>query len=377
MYFLNGNRTYIEPESGCNSPETQLRSCINKLGKINSGKNIYKINFFVDADSKEIYINLCKLAAKIVSTKIPGQVILNYISQPPLSCKVIAEVFCYDPTEWTAEFKFDPKGSVVLFKNENSRFLVGNVQSLKSSTCLNQSEEVFFTLKEILGLNDFRIGSIIRQWNYIENILGVKEGKQNYQEFNDVRSQYYGTSFNYCGYPAATGIGMNRGGVIIEFIALDSKNTVSIPIENPNQIAAHNYSKQVLIGDEITCKTTPKFERARYFELLGRKAVFISGTASIVGENTVGINNPAEQTKVTIQNIQQLYSKGALRNISGMLEPKYGHARVYVKNRKDYKIIRRMFRLYYGDLPVVYILADICREDLLVEIEGEAILEKD
>jgi hypothetical protein len=30
---------------------------------------------------------------------------------------------------------------------------------------------------------------------------------------------------------------------------------------------------------------------------------------------------------------------------------------------------------FYGDLPVVYILADICRDDLLVEIEGKVILQ--
>ncbi|NQU87564.1 MAG: hypothetical protein HQ541_17560 [Mariniphaga sp.] len=375
MYFLNGSRIYIKPESGCNSSETQLRSCINKLGEINSGKRIYKINFFVDANSEEDYIKLSKLAEEIVSIQISEKIILNFISQAPLACKVIAEAFYYDPSIWNAKFIFHPGGNAVLFQNNSSRFLVGNVQSIKSSMCLNQSEEAFLVLKEIFELNDFKIGSIIRQWNYIEDILGVEKGKQNYQEFNNVRSRFYGTAFSKSGYPSATGIGMNRGGVIIEFIALDSKKVVSKPIENPNQIAAHNYSKQVLIGDENISKTTPKFERARYLDLLGRKAIFISGTASVVGENTIGIDNPAEQTKVTIQNIQQLYSNGVLENISGKLEPKYGHARVYVKSRKDYKIIRRMFRLYYGDLPVVYILADICRTDLLVEIEGEVILE--
>ncbi len=48
---------------------------------------------------------------------------------------------------------------------------------------------------------------------------------------------------------------------------------------------------------------------------------------------------------------------------------------VYVKNRDDYSAIKKVFENYYGKLPVVYILADICRHDLLVEIEGEAILE--
>jgi hypothetical protein len=36
--------------------------------------------------------------------------------------------------------------------------------------------------------------------------------------------------------------------------------------------------------------------------------------------------------------------------------------------------IKKTFKSYYGNLPVVYIIADICREDLLVEIEGKVIL---
>ncbi len=54
---------------------------------------------------------------------------------------------------------------------------------------------------------------------------------------------------------------------------------------------------------------------------------------------------------------------------------KYGHARVYVKRRKDFPIIKKTFKTHFGNLPVVYIIADICRENLLVEIEGKVVLE--
>ena len=57
------------------------------------------------------------------------------------------------------------------------------------------------------------------------------------------------------------------------------------------------------------------------------------------------------------------------------LQPKYGHARVYVKNRRDFAGIKKTFKAHYGNLPVVYIIADICRDDLLVEIEGKVILD--
>lgn len=206
--------------------------------------------------------------------------------------------------------------------------------------------------------------------------MGFDGEQQRYQEFNDVRSGVYGTTFEECGYPAATGIGMNRGGVIVEFVAVKSNEVESKPVDNPGQIAAHVYSEKVLIGEECVLKTTPKFERARYFRFQDKKLIFISGTASITGEKTVGIEDPVEQTEVTIQNIQRLYSDEVLKGLSNeKLNTKYGHARVYVKYRKDFSAIKKTFKAHFGNIPVVYIIADICRDNLLVEIEGKVVLE--
>jgi hypothetical protein len=142
------------------------------------------------------------------------------------------------------------------------------------------------------------------------------------------------------------------------------------------QVAAHTYSKEILAGDASLIKATPKFERARSVELPGKNIIFISGTASIRGEYTVGIDDPARQTEITIENIKQLYSENVLAKFSDeKLLPKYGHARVYIKSRKDFPEIRKSFKSHFGNLPVVYIIADICRKDLLVEIEGKVILE--
>jgi hypothetical protein len=169
---------------------------------------------------------------------------------------------------------------------------------------------------------------------------------------------------------------MNQGGIIIEFVAVESNDAVSLPLDNPEQVAAYGYSQQVLVGKPEEVESTPKFERARYLEIFGKKQVFISGTASIRGEKTVGRNDPVKQTEITIQNLQRLYSREVLSTVTGnLLQPVYGHARVYVKNKKDFQAIRRTFKRYYGNLPVVYIIADICRDDLLVEIEGKVILE--
>jgi hypothetical protein len=376
MYFLNGDRIYIKPVKVCGTFDEELRNCLLQLENINSGKKIFKLNFFINANSKEEYIHFQQIIHQEVFNFFSDEILLSVLAQPPLTGKLIVEACYYDTQFWETIFISKGENGAVLFRQNESQILIGNVQSYESESCRLNSEKAFSRLTEIFDSLDFEINSIVRQWNYIENILGFDGNEQRYQAFNNVRSVIYDDSFKTKGYPAATGIGMNQGGTIIEFIAIRSDRLVTSAIDNPEQVSAHLYSKKVLIGDECELKTTPKFERARFIKLFGKKIIFISGTASIRGEQTVGIDNPSEQTEVTINNIRQLYSKEILNKISiEKMVPKYGHARIYVKDRKDFAAIKKTFRTHFGNLPVVYIVADICRPDLLVEIEGKVILE--
>lgn len=375
MYFLNGDRLYIKPQKACGTLDDQLMNCLTQLTQINSGKKVFKLNFFVDVESDEVYDKWNSKIRLQVSQLFSEKIILNLIAQPPLTCKIIVEVFLFNPLIWTAAPIIVGANSAIIFKHKNSEIMVGNVQSNENIVCKAKAEKAFNNLKDIFREVNFPIHSIVRQWNYLEDIVGFEGDKQKYQEFNNVRSAFYGNNFENTGYPAGTGIGMNRGGIIIEFVAVKSKEAKTLAIDNPGQIAAHSYSKNVLIGEKCVLQTTPKFERARYFELHNKKLIFISGTASIVGEKTVGVGNPIKQTETTIQNIQLLYSTEILHKLSEKeLRPKYGHARVYVKRRKDFAAIKKTFKKHFGNLPVVYIVADICRYDLLVEVEGKVIL---
>jgi hypothetical protein len=376
MYFLNGERIYINPKNSCTTLDEQLHNCLQQLSKINSGKKVYKINFFVDTNTKSDYLQIKQAIFTEVEKQIHDEIILSVIAQPPLTCKIIAEVSFFDPMCWKTTFKSENGNGAVLFESPDCKVLMGNVQSMALESCDQNSSNAFSNLMDIFNAFDMPVSSIVRQWNYLENILGFDGQEQRYQEFNNARTSFYGNAFEQTGYPAATGIGMNQGGIIIEFVAVKSDSCKSLPINNPSQIAAHTYSENVLEGEGCVLKTTPKFERARFLELNHKKLIFISGTASIVGEKTVGVGNPAEQTEVTISNIKQLYSKQILNSISEkQINPKYGHARVYLKNRKDFSVIKKTFKSHFGNLPVVYIIADICRNDLLVEIEGKVILE--
>jgi len=376
MFFLHGDRIYIKPGHACGTVYDQIEDCLQQVKQINSGKKIFKLNYFVDTKSDADYAGLVDHVQARVGELFSEKFIQNFIAQPPLSCKIVIEAFYYDPEVWKMQIITAGENNAALFTNGDSRFLVGMAQSNQDLSCKVNSEKVFSDLESLLQQAGMGMGNIVRQWNYLEDILGFDGEEQRYQEFNNVRSKFYGDTFLEKGYPAATGIGMNRGGVIIEFVAVESIKVISKPVDNPGQISAHKYSEKVLVGDECVLKTTPKFERARYLENKDKKLILISGTASIVGEKTIGVDDPAMQTEVTIENIKRLYSDEVLKAISeNKLEAKYGHARVYVKHRKDFAAIKRTFKKHYGNLPVVYIIADICRNDLLVEIEGKVILE--
>ena len=49
-----------------------------------------------------------------------------------------------------------------------------------------------------------------------------------------------------------------------------------------------------------------------------------------------------------------------------------GSVRVYVKRPEHFEAIRSVCRARLGTVPAVYTIADVCRPDLLVEIEGIA-----
>ena len=103
---------------------------------------------------------------------------------------------------------------------------------------------------------------------------------------------------------------------------------------------------------------------------------WVSGTASIVNSETVHIGDVEKQTEQTLDNIENLISR---ENYASHGWPDAGAKlsdlakyRVYVKRPKDYQKCREVCERRLGGIPAVYAYAEVCRPDLLVEIEGVA-----
>jgi hypothetical protein len=77
------------------------------------------------------------------------------------------------------------------------------------------------------------------------------------------------------------------------------------------------------------------------------------------------------QTLRTIENIKHLVSKENLERFgSKPYDLDYIYLQVFVKHEKDYEEVRKVVEEHYPQVPVVYTVADVCRSELLVEIEG-------
>ena len=255
---------------------------------------------------------------------------------------------------------------------EKMLFIEGIPATDFSDKVSRQSQEVFAKLDTLLSTYGFEVGDIVRQWNYIGNIVSYKDGKQNYQEFNDARSHYYAKSEWANGYPAATGIG-STDGIIVGGIAFKRADGAGIyPIDNPLQVAAHVYSKSVLIDDDANAiKSTPKFERAKVIETAGGVYCFVSGTAAIRGEESVDPTSAELQTIKTIENIEYLVSKENLERFGCKpYDLKYAFLHIFIKHAEDYEAVRSVVEEAYPQVPAIYSIADVCRSELLVEIEG-------
>ncbi|WP_291600598.1 endoribonuclease L-PSP [Bacteroides sp.] len=253
----------------------------------------------------------------------------------------------------------------VVLENREGRFLFsGGIQGdILSSDIQEQSETVFDFMGSLMEREGFPVDSIVRQWNYIEDITGFDKGQQHYQMFNNVRADFYEGAIWSDGYPAATGIGSRNGGVLVDFDAVVFKRSgcYVTAIDNKLQIAAHAYSDRVLVFASGQ-KSTPKFERGKSLTFDSNSQIYISGTAAIRGEENVPAVNVEEQLHVTLENIKQLIGIARLKML-----------RVYLKDERFYAKVKSLLDAYHPGIPISYMQADVCRDELLLEIEGLAL----
>jgi chorismate lyase / 3-hydroxybenzoate synthase len=205
---------------------------------------------------------------------------------------------------------------------------------------------------------------LLRVWNYIPDINIDTHGLERYRQFNTARHEASLSSGRAVSgnVPAASALGAASGSPLtIYFLA--SRHAPAF-IENPRQVSAYRYPTQY--GPR-----SPAFSRAAVLGEGSDAILFVSGTASIVGHRSLHVGDPAAQTRETLVNIGALLEEAVRRSGSRALRLETLAYKVYVRDPKDLPVIRAELESAVGrEATLLYLKADICRQDLAVEIEA-------
>ena len=254
-------------------------------------------------------------------------------------------------------------------------------------TAYEQASHGFSLLRSVLADAGIRMDRILRTWLYQGGIVADEGDSQRYKELNRARTDAYQDVDFLAGllprgyssdraYPASTGIGTDGSGFAISAIALSTERSDirTVPLENPVQTPAFKYPGHY-------SPNSPQFSRAMAVSCGNMATIFISGTASVTASEARHIGDAEAQTRQTLDNIAALIgeenlSRHGLPGLGTTLDG-LGYVRVYIKRQEDFARIRAVCQERLGELPAIYAIADVCRPEWLVEIEGIAISRKE
>ncbi|RFF27425.1 MULTISPECIES: pteridine-dependent deoxygenase [unclassified Wenzhouxiangella] len=205
---------------------------------------------------------------------------------------------------------------------------------------------------------------LLRAWNYLPAINAGDGDAERYRRFCLGRA----AALEKLGYGdgelcAGTAIGSDEPLLRIYLLCAPLPG---INIENPRQVSAYRYPRRY--GPR-----SPSFARATAVAGANDSMLLmISGTASVVGHRSLHVDDVNGQLEEVIRNLETLLSESAQQlGRPGLAE--FDHAsllRVYVRHARDWPMIERRLRERWPGIHLAGLRGDICRSDLLVEIEA-------
>jgi chorismate lyase/3-hydroxybenzoate synthase len=210
---------------------------------------------------------------------------------------------------------------------------------------------------------------LVRVWNYLPAINEGDGDLERYRRFNAGRARAFEERFGaataeslFC---ASSAVGTPGARLGTAFLATRAP---ALHLENRRQVPAARYPRRY--GPRA-----PSFSRATLVDADAGVALFVSGTASIVGHETVHPDSLEHQIDETLRNLDTVIEE-ARRLADWRIPALDGFAQVKVYLRLAGQAEAARARLT-GRLPAapatVFLEADICRSDLLVEIDGLAL----
>ena len=219
----------------------------------------------------------------------------------------------------------------------------------------------------------------LRFWNLIPNIQRhVSESLSRYMVFNAGRYSaflgWYGTTGAFRRSVAtASGVGHRGSDLVVHCL---SSRTPGIAIENPRQIPSFRYSERY-------GPLPPTFARATVCRADSQTKLLIGGTASIRGEHSLHHRDLNRQAIETLENLAAVVKAGSMAVDDGLAGAagldswlrSLQYMRVYYPRTEDRAALHRIVAGCCPEMhEIEWVQADLCRPELLVEIEGVALL---
>jgi enamine deaminase RidA (YjgF/YER057c/UK114 family) len=218
-----------------------------------------------------------------------------------------------------------------------------------------QADEIFDLIEHQLLRAKMDWKNVARTWIYLDRIL------EWYGEFNLVRKDAFDRLEIYShSMPASTGIGVSN----LVGAALTAGAWAVLPLRSEAQVEPVISPLQCSARDYGSC-----FSRAVEISAPDMRRLLISGTASISRDGMTGhVGDFAAQVNETFEVVE------AILNSRNMRWKDVSRATAYLRNAKDAAAFAQFLSNNGYNLPLVTTRADVCRDDLLFELEVDAVV---
>jgi enamine deaminase RidA (YjgF/YER057c/UK114 family) len=219
-----------------------------------------------------------------------------------------------------------------------------------------QVQQMFGNLECALDLAGFELRDVVRTWFYNEDILAW------YGEFNRVRTALYSdVKWRTGSLPASTGIGgRNPAGSALVVAAWAMRPT-------DGKASARE------IGSPLQCPAPAygsAFSRAMEINSGGWRRLTVSGTASIYpGGKTAWVDNAKKQVDLTMEVVAAILQSRGMTFRDVTRATAYYRDPSYLPYFEEWCAERDL-----QSMPVVQTHSVVCRDDLLFELELDAVV---
>ena len=195
---------------------------------------------------------------------------------------------------------------------------------------------------------------LLRFWNYVPAINRGDGDDEVYKRFCTGRLRAFREmAVSEAQFPAASAVGCSGDRLTVQVLAGAHAGEHH---GNHNQMDAFAYPRQYGIS-------SPSFARATSVTAGSSRLLFVSGTASIVGHATRYPHQLDGQVQVTVDNMMSLLEQ------TGKAVDELVSMRVYLRNPADRDAVDAVLSRTFSRCQKIYVQAEICRADLLLEVE--------